>query len=223
LAFLPNVDPSVPNTVAGKRKSLAGSSSHLGSQAVREYQFLPEQPSDIYEKGSQPRFYDVPAEASNPGISSLHTGSRFVHGADQAPSYTFHGETGSSHLAQHGRSPGLTPASTNHEMDMSAPSRGQFGIPQIAGFENSLTPSEMGYHDEDAYRVDRKRKVCLHGYFKHSFSASFTFSCWYITSVLHYIQRTVEAKIAKEAEVHEKRIRKELEKQDLLNRKVFLS
>jgi exonuclease VII large subunit len=71
----------------------------------------------------------------------------------------------------------------------SAPSHGQFDIPQIAGLENSLAPSEMGYHDEDGYRVDRKRK---------------------------HIE---EAKIAKEVEAHEKRIRKELEKQDLLNRK----
>jgi hypothetical protein len=163
---LPSVDPFVPSTVTGKRKSLAGSSSHHGSQAVHEYQFLPEQPSDIYERASQSHFYDVPAEASNSRISSLHTGSHFLHGADQATTYTFHGQTGSSHLAQHCRSPGLLSASTDHEIDMSnvkvtsAPSHGQFDIPQIAGLENSLAPSEMGYHDEDANRVDRKRKVC---------------------------------------------------------------
>jgi hypothetical protein len=163
---LPSVDPFVPSTITGKRKSLAGSSSHLGSQAVHEYQFLPEQPSDIYERAGRSRFYDVPAEASNSRISSLHTGSRFLHGADQAATYTFHGQTGSSHLAQHRRSPGLLSASTDHEIDRSnvkvtsAPSHGQFDIPQIAGLENSLAPSEMGYHDEDANRVDRKRKVC---------------------------------------------------------------
>lgn len=42
-------------------------------------------------------------------------------------------------------------------------------------------------------------------------------------SFLQFIQHIEEAKIAKEVEAHEKRIRKELEKQDLLNRKVLLS
>jgi len=40
---------------------------------------------------------------------------------------------------------------------------------------------------------------------------------------LTLLQHNEEAKIAREVEAHEKRIRKELEKQDLLNRKVFLS
>lgn len=174
---MPSVDPFVSNTVTGKRKSLAGSSSHLGSQAVHEYQFLPEQPSDIYDRASQPRYYDAPAEASNSRISSLHTGSRFLRGADPAPSYSFHGQTAPSHLSQHGRSPGLPSASADHDMDLSninassAPSHGHFGIPQIAGLENSIASSEMGYHDEDAYRVDRKRKVHLQCFHKYSFSA----------------------------------------------------
>jgi hypothetical protein len=37
------------------------------------------------------------------------------------------------------------------------------------------------------------------------------------------LQHNEEAKTVREVEAHEKRIRKELEKQDLLNRKVFLS
>lgn len=44
-----------------------------------------------------------------------------------------------------------------------------------------------------------------------------------ILSLSNVIQHNEEAKIAREVEAHEKRIRKELEKQDLLNRKVFLS
>ncbi|XP_062180404.1 homeobox-DDT domain protein RLT2-like [Phragmites australis] len=195
-AFLPTTDPYVPNTVTGKRKSLAGSSSHPGSQAVHEYQFLPEQPSDRYERASQSRFYDASTEASNSRISSLSTGPRFLHGADQAPNYTFHGQiSGSNHLTPHGRSP-FPSGSTDHEMALPninvspAAIHGQFGIPQVAGFENPLASSErMGYHDEDSYRVDRKRK------------------------------HNEEAKIAREVEAHEKRIRKELEKQDVLNRK----
>uniref|UniRef100_A0A0E0L5Q8 Uncharacterized protein n=1 Tax=Oryza punctata TaxID=4537 RepID=A0A0E0L5Q8_ORYPU len=193
-AFLPSIDPFVPNTVTGKRKSMTGNSSHLGSRAVREYQFIPEQSSDIYERTTQSRYYDVSTEASD---SRMSTGSRFLHGVEKAPSYTFHGQiSGSSHLSLHGRPSVFSSGSTDYEMDpsninsSSAPNESQYGIPQVAGFENSLAPSDrMVYHDDDAYRMDRKRK--------HS----------------------EEAKIAKEVEAHEKRIRKELEKQDMLNRK----
>lgn len=161
---MPTTDPLLPNT--GKRKSLVGS-SHLGSQAVHEYRFLPEQPSNTYERASQSRFYDAPAEASNLRVAPLSTGSRFLHGLEQAPGYTFHSQSsGSSHLAQRGRSP-IASALTDHEGALSninvspAPIHGQFGIPQVPGFESSLASSErMGYHDDDTYRVDRKRKVC---------------------------------------------------------------
>ena len=170
---MPTIDPLLPNTVTGKRKSLVGSSSHLGSQAVHEYQFLPEQPSDMYERASHSRYYDAPTEVSNSRIASLSTGSRFLHGAEQAPSYSFHGQlSASSHLAQHGRSPILS-GSADHEGALSninvspVPIHGQFGIPQVAGFENSHASSErMAYHDEDTYRVDRKRKAntpCIFG------------------------------------------------------------
>ncbi|KAL6610783.1 hypothetical protein ACP70R_040752 [Stipagrostis hirtigluma subsp. patula] len=196
-AFLPSIDPFVPSAVTGKRKSLAGSSSHLGSQAVHEYQFLPEQPNDLYERASQSRFYDDPIDATNSRISSLSTGSRFLHGAEQAPGYAFHGQMSSSSLLkQHGRSPNFLSGSTDHDMVLSninvnsAPIQDHFGTSQVAGLENSAASSErLVYHDDDTYRVDRKRK------------------------------HNDEAKIAKEVEAHEKRIRKELEKQDLLNRK----
>ncbi|AQK88478.1 Putative homeodomain-like transcription factor superfamily protein [Zea mays] len=193
LAFLPATDPLLPNR--GKQKSLVGS-SHLGSQAVHEYQFLPEQPSDTYERASQSHFYNAPAEASNLRVAPLSTGSRFLHGLEQAPSYTFHSQSsGSSHSAHRGRSP-IALALTDHEGALSninvspTPIHGKFSIPQVAGFESSLASSErMGYHDDDTYRVDRKRK------------------------------HNEEAKTVREVEAHEKRIRKELEKQDLLNRK----
>ncbi|ONM38220.1 hypothetical protein ZEAMMB73_Zm00001d043484 [Zea mays] len=61
-SFLPTAVPLLQNTV--KQKSFIGS-SHLGSHAVLEYQFLPEQPSDAYERGSQLRFYDALAEVLN--------------------------------------------------------------------------------------------------------------------------------------------------------------
>ncbi|KQK04896.1 homeobox-DDT domain protein RLT2 isoform X2 [Brachypodium distachyon] len=194
--FLPTIDPSVPSTVTRKRKSMDGNSPHLGSRAVRQYQFLPEQPS-VYERPSQQRFHDAPTEASNLRISSVSTGSRFLHGAEHEPSYAFHGQiSGPSHLSQHGKPLIFPSGSTDYEAASSyinvsaAPIEGQFGIPQVAGFKTPLACSEgVDYRCEDVYRLDKKRK--------HS----------------------EEAKIAKEVDVHEKRIRKELEKQDVLNRK----
>ncbi|CAM0953906.1 unnamed protein product [Alopecurus aequalis] len=195
--FLPSIDPSVPSTVTGKRKYMAGNSSHLGPRAVHEYQFLPEQPSDVYERTSQSRFYDASAEASNLRVSPLSTGSRLLHGAEQSSSYAYHGQiAGSSHLNQHGKTLSSLSGSRDYEMASaninvsSVPIEGQLCIPRITGFENSLASSEgMDYQDEDAYRLDRKRK------------------------------HTEESKIAKEVEAHEKRIRKELEKQDVLKKK----
>jgi hypothetical protein len=209
---------------------LVGSSSHLGSQAVHEYQFLPDQPSDIYERVSQSRFYDTPTEASNPRIASLSTGPRFLHGVEQAPSYSVHGQlSGSGHLAQHGR-PAIPSGSTDHDgalsnINVSPAIHGQFGIPQVAGFETPLVSSErMGYHDDDTYRVDRKRKVNTPHICKCKVSFSSSLSLVLIYDLcLKLLQHNEEAKIAREVEAHEKRIRKELEKQNLLNRKVFLS
>ena len=51
----------------------------------------------------------------------------------------------------------------------------------------------------------------------------FFFSLLIYNLYLTLLQHNEEAKIAREVEAHEKRIRKELEKQDLLNRKVFFS
>ena len=51
----------------------------------------------------------------------------------------------------------------------------------------------------------------------------FFFSLLIYDLYLTLLQHNEEAKIAREVEAHEKRIRKELEKQDLLNRKVFFS
>lgn len=146
---------------------MAGNSSHLPSRAVHEYQFLPEHSSDIYERTSQSCFYDAPAEASNSRISSLSTGSRLLNVAEKASSYAFDGQvSGSSHLNQHGKPLISLSGSTDYEMASSnidvspAPVEGQVGIPQVAGFHNPLASFEgVDYHDEDAYRLDKKRKV----------------------------------------------------------------
>uniref|UniRef100_A0A0E0C5V6 Homeobox domain-containing protein n=1 Tax=Oryza meridionalis TaxID=40149 RepID=A0A0E0C5V6_9ORYZ len=209
-AFFPSVEhPFVPNSIAGKRKSMVGNlppvHPHAGSRAVHEYQFLPEQPSDRYEGSSRSHegasrshYYDTPVEASNSRMSSHTLGSHLLRGSDEAaPGYAFQGQmSGSGHLPQSGRREVLPAVPTDYEMIQSnsdlnsVPVEGQYGISQVAGIENSLLPSERrAYHDEDGSRVDRKRK------------------------------HNEEAKIAKEVEAHERRIRKELEKQDMMKRK----
>ncbi|XP_040376666.1 homeobox-DDT domain protein RLT2-like [Oryza brachyantha] len=201
-AFFPSVEhPFVPNSIGGKRKLMVGNPPvhpHAGSRAVHEYQFLPEQPSDRYEGSSRSRYYDTPVEASNSRMSSHTPGSQLLHGSEEAAlGYPFQGQiSGSGLLPQSGRPEVLPAVPTDYEMIQSnsnlnsVPVEGQYGISQVAGFENSLLPSERrAYHDEDGSRVDRKRK------------------------------HNEEAKIAKEVEAHEKRIRKELEKQDMMKRK----
>ncbi|KAM0864539.1 hypothetical protein ACQ4PT_043854 [Festuca glaucescens] len=198
-SFLPSMEhPFVPNSFAGKRKSTVANPPqvhpHGGSRAVHEYQFLPEQPSETYDRGGRSHYYDTPVEASNSRVSSLNPGAHLLHGSEEmVPGYTFEGQ---GLLPQSGR-PQLFPAvRTDYETNQSnsnlnsVPIDGQFGISEVAGFEDPLASSETrAYHDEDASRVDRKRK------------------------------HNEEAKIAKEVEAHERRIRKELEKQDILRRK----
>ncbi|GJM93616.1 hypothetical protein PR202_ga10185 [Eleusine coracana subsp. coracana] len=202
-AFLPTMEPSfVPNSFTGKRKSTVGNAPivqpHVGSRTVHEYQFLPEQPSDTYERTSRSNYYDTSVEVSHLRISPLTAGSQLLHGSDEAaPSYAFQGQTsGSGLLPQSDRSQTFSALQGDYEMIQSTsnlnpvPVEGQFGISQVPGFENSLISSERRvYHDDESSRVDRKRK------------------------------HNEEAKIAKEVEAHERRIRKELEKQDVLNRK----
>ncbi|VAH78200.1 unnamed protein product [Triticum turgidum subsp. durum] len=199
-SFLPSMEhPFVPNSFAGKRKSMVGNPPpqvhpHGGSRAVHEYQFLPEQPSDTYERASRSHYYDTPVEASNSRIPSLTPGPHLLHVSEEmTPGYAFEGQ---GLLPQSGRPQVFSAVSTDYEMNQSnsninsVPVDGQFGSSHVAGFEDPLISSETrAYHDEDASRVDRKRK------------------------------HNEEAKIAKEVEAHEKRIRKELEKQDIMRRK----
>jgi hypothetical protein len=225
--------PFVPNSFGGKRKSTVGNppivQPHVGSRAVHEYQFLPEQPSSTYERASQSHYYDTPVELSNSRISPLASGSPFLHGSEEAtPSYAFEGQTsGSGLLPQSDRFQTLAAVKGDYEMNqstsnlISVPVEGQFGTSQVSGFENSLISSERGvYHDDETSRVDRKRKVwySLTSYVHQPYIIHI-----YTLIVWGFLQHNEEAKIAKEVEAHERRIRKELEKQDILNRKVLFS
>lgn len=154
--------PLVPNSFTGKRKSTVD----VGSRAVHEYQFLPEQPSDTYERASRSHYYDTPVEVSNSRLSSLTSGSQLLHGSEEAaPNYVFQGHTsGSGLLPQPSRSQAFSAVPADHEMTQSnlnsVPVEGQFDISPVTAFENPLVSSERRvYHDEDASRVERKRKV----------------------------------------------------------------
>ena len=161
--------PFVPSSFAGKRKSTVANPPqvhpHGGSRAVHEYQFLPEQPSDTYDRANRPHYYDTPVEASNMRVSSLTPGSHLLHGSEEmAPGYAFEGQ---GLLPQSGRPQVFPAAPTDYETNQSTsnlnsvPIDGQFGISPVAGFEDPVMSSEtMAYHDEDA-RLDRKRKVCF--------------------------------------------------------------
>ncbi|KAJ1284714.1 hypothetical protein BS78_03G226300 [Paspalum vaginatum] len=194
--------PFVPNSITGKRKSTVGNppilQPHVGSRAVHEYQFLPEQPSDTYERASRSHYYDTPVEVYNSRISPLPSGSQLLQGSEEpAPTYALQGHaSGSGLLPQSSKSQVFPAVPADYEMAQSnsnlssVPIEGQFDISQVAALENPLVSSERRvYHDEDTSRMERKRK------------------------------HNEEAKIAKEVEAHERRIRKELEKQDTLNRK----
>lgn len=162
--------PFVPNSFAGKRKSTVGNPPqvhpHGGSRAVHEYQFLPEQPSDTYERASRSHYYDTPVEPSNSRVPSLTPGPHLLHVSEEmAPGYAFEGQ---GLLPQSGRPQVFPAVSTDYEMNQSnsninsVPVDGQFGSSHVAGFEDPLISSETrAYHDEDASRVDRKRKVCF--------------------------------------------------------------
>jgi hypothetical protein len=162
--------PFVPNSFPGKRKTTVANPPqvhpHGGSRAVHEYQFLPEQPSDTYDRASRSHYYDTPVEASNSRVSSLNPGSHLLHGSEEmAPGYTFEGQ---GLLPQSGRPQVFPAVPTDYEANQSnsnlnsVPTDGQFGISEVAGFEDPLVSSETrAYHDEDASRVDRKRKVCF--------------------------------------------------------------
>ncbi|XP_072950973.1 homeobox-DDT domain protein RLT2-like isoform X1 [Typha angustifolia] len=200
-SFLPSMEHSfIPSSSNGKRKPAIGGSHavhpHSSSRALHEYQFLPEQPtvlSETFERVPRSHFYDS-VEASSTRVPPLSSVPQLLHGADHvAPSYTFQGQMSTSGLlSQPSRQQLFSSVSSDYDSATNAVSETQLGIHQAVGLENSFLSSDRRtYHDEDASRIERKRKLV----------------------------QTEEARIAKEVEAHEKRIRKELEKQDMMRRK----
>lgn len=231
-SFLCSMEHLLSSSSNGKRKTTAGGSHiihpQMGSRALHEYQFLPEQPSvrsEAYDRISQSHYYDSPVDVSSTRVTSLPSGGKCLHGNDQeAPSYTFQGQMSSASLLSHqGRQQTIPSISTDcdstHSNSFQVPaSDTQFGTHQAMGLENPYLSSDRRIlRDEDFSRLERKRKVCKISKFT---TVIIFFESNNVVFCICHIQCD-EARIAKEVEAHEKRIRKELEKQDVLRRKVL--
>ncbi|KAK4368975.1 hypothetical protein RND71_012767 [Anisodus tanguticus] len=164
------------------------------TRTLREYQFLPEQPSirsDSYEQSLPSHYYSSTEVQSS--RTMLSTGRSYIHRSEQVASgYSIPGQIPTLNLLPQGRQGHITPASAEAE---AVPQRSLVNIEVEANYsgqpmtalESPFMPSDKRIiHDEE--RLERKRK-------------------------------SEEARIAREVEAHEKRIRKELEKQDMLQRK----
>ncbi|KAM3222190.1 homeobox-DDT domain protein RLT2 isoform X1 [Capsicum annuum] len=161
------------------------------TRTLREYQFLPEQPSNrsnSYEQSIPSHYYSSTEVQST--RTMLSTGR---HGSEQVASgYSIPGQIPTLNLLPPGRQGHISPASAEAE---AAPQRSLVNIEVEANYSGQpmmklespfMSSDKRIIHDEE--RLERKRK-------------------------------SEEARIAREVDAHEKRIRKELEKQDMLRRK----
>lgn len=196
------------------------------SRTVHEYQFLPEKPTvrtDAYERAAPSHHYGSPTESRHPRIP-LSTVSSFIHGNEQVPTvYGFQSPmVGLNLLSQQGRAGHLLPSAaeeygnvlgknfTNVTMDS------HFSTHPINQLNNPLIPyaRRVAHDEDDVLQLERKHKVSKALHSIHYFLILIIIS----TTLL--LLQSEEARIMREVEAHEKRIRKELEKQDILRRKV---
>ncbi|KAJ8532126.1 hypothetical protein K7X08_012049 [Anisodus acutangulus] len=164
------------------------------TRTLREYQFLPEQPSirsDSYEPSVPSHYYSSTEVQSS--RTMLSTGRSFMHGSEQVASgYSIPGQIPTLNLLPQGRQGHISPASAEAEAVtqisvVNIEVEANYSSQSMTALESPFMPSDKRVIlDEE--RLDRKRK-------------------------------SEEARIAREVEAHEKRIRKELEKQDMLQRK----
>lgn len=146
-----------------------------------------------------------------------------MHGNEELPSgYRYQGQvTGLNLLSQQGRANHLVSSASGEYDNVGRTDSyaninidAHFGAHPISQLENPYIPSDRRIiHEDDVIRFERKRKV------RYCILNHFIFSKNHNSCVFIYLQ-SEEAKIAREVEAHEKRIRRELEKQDILRRKV---
>ncbi|XVE66156.1 hypothetical protein DITRI_Ditri08aG0057700 [Diplodiscus trichospermus] len=170
-------------------------------RAVREYQFLPEQPTvrtETCERVAPSYNYCSPTGGPNARAPSLSAGHSSLHANEQvASAYCVPGQMPNLNLLpQQSRQGHLLPTGSGEYYNVSRKKSltntvldANIVAHPISALESPFVSSERRVSlDEDVLRMERKRK-------------------------------SEEARIAREIEAHEKRIRKELEKQDMLRRK----
>ncbi|GAY55580.1 hypothetical protein CUMW_165260 [Citrus unshiu] len=171
------------------------------TRTVHEYKFLPEQPtvrSETHEKAASSYPYGSPADGSTARNSSLRAGHPFMHGSEQISSgYGFPGQLPNLNLLSHqGRHSHLLPSVSGEYENIlrknsfiSAGMDAHVGGQPITAMDNAFISSDRRVSHDEDVSRTEKKR------------------------------KSEEARIAREVEAHEKRIRKELEKQDILRRK----
>ncbi|XP_024047743.1 homeobox-DDT domain protein RLT2 isoform X1 [Citrus clementina] len=171
------------------------------TRTVHEYKFLPEQPtvrSETHEKAASSYPYGSPADGSTARNSSLRAGHPFMHGSEQISSgYGFPGQLPNLNLLSHqGRHSHL--------------------LPSVSGeYENILQKNSFISAGMDAHVGGQPITAMDNAFISYDRRVSHDED----VSRTEKKRKSEEARIAREVEAHEKRIRKELEKQDILRRK----
>ncbi|CAL9187124.1 unnamed protein product [Musa hybrid cultivar] len=203
LSFPSGIEHFSPSSSKGKRKPANGGSHtvhlHMGPRPLPEYRFLPEQPSvrsEAYDVASQSHYYDSSIDVPNNRVTSVPSGGKNLHVNDQeAPSYTFQGQmSGASLRSQQSRKQKIP----SDLMEYGSAARSD-SFPSPASDTQFHTNQVVGLENPhiSSDRTSRDENI----------------------SWLGRKRKSDEARTAKEEEAHQKRIRKELEKQDNLRRK----
>ncbi|KAF5198625.1 Homeobox-ddt domain protein rlt2 [Thalictrum thalictroides] len=170
-SLMPNVEHCyVPSSSGGKRKLTAGSVHVINPQtslrAPHEYQFLPEQPSvrSEYGRGDPSHYYNSGTEVPSGRVSSYSTGPPYLHGKEPVADYGFQGQLPSGSHPQQGRAGHVfSSASGEYESPHRSPfanmgMESQVGSHPVVGIEDSFLPDRQLSQEEEASRVERKRK-----------------------------------------------------------------
>jgi hypothetical protein len=150
------------------------------TRTLHEYQFLPQQPTvkaEAYERAALSFQYGSPVDGHNTKTGSLSATRSFMHANEQVSSgYGFSSQVPSlSLMPQEGRQGHLLPSATgeyentsqkipftNVGMDV------QIGAHPITALDNPFMSSDQRVtHDENALRMERKRKVLCEAF--HNF------------------------------------------------------
>ncbi|XP_031487824.1 homeobox-DDT domain protein RLT2-like isoform X2 [Nymphaea colorata] len=171
----PGMEPGYISSSSGSKRKASVNSVHMllpqpGTRALHEYQFLPEQPSarsETYDRTGQSDFYDSPIDSFGTRSSSLPTGGPFSHSSEHLGSgYPFQSHASNVNLLQHGRHGHLfSPSSVDPDGVTVKNSLVNYGADAPLGshavlrLENTfISPEKQLYSEEDASRMERKRK-----------------------------------------------------------------